>query len=79
MFLGFAMAAAATAGPVIDADGVDTDRRLPRSAPAALAGWHRQGEQRSCFYDSLTDPAEPRTTCRTRADWQRLGLDRIVD
>ena len=57
--LGFAMAAAATAGPAIHADGVGVEVHWLSNALAPPAGACRHSEPQECFYDSMIVPAEP--------------------
>ena len=67
--LGFAMRAAATAGPVIHVDGAGPEKRPalgrgPQQARTPADPWDEQG-----FYDSLT----------ASRDLQSEGQDRVMD
>lgn len=40
---------------------------------------HRTARPLYCFMDRVSDPTTPVKLCRTRADWQALGLEPVAE
>ena len=73
LMLMMAAAAASTPVPTVNEWGRDIDRRV--LLDALRAPERASVGTRYCFLDDMTRPGEVRRICRTRYEWNRLGLD----